>query len=96
MNTYLLSIYFLFIAALSQALLGGYALKCSLQRNQTTDRRRMWAALSIGTLLLALHHSHTLRLASQTGLYDFQQATLVMLAGLASCLAIWLLRRQPS
>lgn len=93
MNTYLLSLYFLFIAALSQALIGGFALKSSLQRDLPRERWRLWVALSIGTLLLALHHSYTLNLALQTGLYDFRQATLVMLAGLATSFVVWQLRR---
>ncbi len=93
MNTYLLSLYFLFVAALSQALIGGFALKSSLQRDLPRERWRLWVALSIGTLLLALHHSYTLNLALQTGLYDFRQATLVMLAGLAISFAVWQLRR---
>lgn len=93
MNTYLLSLYFLFVAALSQALIGGFALKSSLQRDLPRERWRLWVALSIGTLLLALHHSYTLNLALQTGLYDFRQAMLVMLAGLATSFAVWQLRR---
>ena len=40
MNTYLLSLYFLFIAALSQALIGGLALKSSLQRDLPRERWR--------------------------------------------------------
>jgi hypothetical protein len=94
MNTYLLSIYFLFAASLCQALIGGFALKSWLQRDQPSDRRRMWAAFSMGALLLALHHGHTLSLAAKTGLYDFSQATLALLGGLATTFAIWLLRRQ--
>jgi hypothetical protein len=93
MNTYLLSLYFLFVAALSQALIGGFALKSSLQSDLPRERWRLWVALSIGTLLLALHHSYTLNLALQTGLYDFRQAALVMLAGLATSFAVWQLRR---
>jgi hypothetical protein len=92
MNTYLLSVYLLFIAALSQALIGGFALKFALQRELPTWHWRMWVAFSIGALLLALHHSYTLNLALQTGLYDFRQATLVMLAGLATSVAVWQLR----
>ncbi|UCV22894.1 hypothetical protein [Ferribacterium limneticum] len=93
MNTYQLSLYFLFVAALSQALIGGLALKSALQRDLPSERWRLWVALSIGTLLLALHHSYTLNLALQTGLYDFRQATLVMLAGLATSFAVWQFRR---
>ncbi|PKO42854.1 MAG: hypothetical protein CVU31_14005 [Betaproteobacteria bacterium HGW-Betaproteobacteria-4] len=93
MNTYLLSLYFLFVASLSQALIGGFALKSSLARHLPSDRRRMWAAFSIGALLLALHHSYTLNLAAQTGLYDFSQATLALLAGLATSYAVWRLRQ---
>ena len=96
MNTYQLSLYFLFVAALSQATIGGFALKFSLQRDLPSERWRLWVALSVGTLLLALHHSYTLNLALQTGLYDFRQATLVMLAGLATSYAVWLLRRLKS
>jgi hypothetical protein len=93
MNTYYLTLYFLFTAALCHALIGGLTLKSSLQRNLPTGRRRMWAAFSIGALLLALHHSYTLNLAAQTGLYDFRQATLAMLGGLATTFAVWQLRR---
>jgi hypothetical protein len=94
MNTYLLSIYFLFTAALCQSLIGGFALKSSLQRDLPSDRRRMWIAFSIGALLLALHHSYTLHLAAKSGLYDFRQATLSLLCGFASAYAIWQLRKN--
>jgi len=93
MNTYYLSLYFLVIASLCQAMIGGLTLKSSLQRKLPTDRRRMWAAFSLGALLLALHHSYTLNLAAQTGLYDFSQATLALLGGLATTFAVWQLRR---
>ena len=93
MNTYYLSLYFLVIAALCQAVIGGLTLKSSLQRKLPTDRRRMWAAFSLGALLLALHHSYTLNLAAQTGLYDFSQATLALLGGLATTFAVWQLRQ---
>lgn len=93
MNTYLLSLYFLFVASLSQALAGGFALKSSLARHLPSNHRRMWAAFSIGALLLALHHSYTLNLAAKTGLYDFSQATLALLAGLATSYAVWRLRQ---
>lgn len=93
MNTYFLSIYFLFAAALCHALIGGFTLKSALQRGLSSQRRRMWAAFSIGALLLALHHGYTLNLAAQTGLYDFRQATLAMLGGLATTFAVWQLRR---
>jgi hypothetical protein len=96
MNAYLLSVYFLLIAALSQALIGGFALKFSLQRNLPTRQWRMWVAFGVGTLLLALHHSYTLNLALQTGLYDFRQAILVMLAALATSFAVWQLRPPKS
>jgi hypothetical protein len=96
MSTYTLSLYFLATAAICQALIGGFALKSTLQRDQPSNRRRMWAAFSIGALLLALNNSYTLNLAAQTGLYDFRQATLLMLGGLATAVALWLLRRQPS
>ena len=93
MNSYLLTIYFLLTAAVCQALIGAFALKSSMKRGLPTDRRRMWAAFSIGALLLALHHGYTLNLAAQTGLYDFRQATLAMLGALATTFAIWQIRR---
>jgi len=93
MNTYYLSLYFLVIASLCQAMIGGLTLKSSLQRKLPTDRRRMWAAFSLGALFLALHHSYTLNLAAQTGLYDFSQALLALLGGLATTFAVWQLRR---
>lgn len=93
MNSYFLSLYFLFTAALCQALIGGFALKSSLQRDLPAERRRMWVAFSIGALLLALHHGHTLNLAAKSGLYDFSQATLAMFGGLATTFAVWQLRR---
>lgn len=92
MNTYLLSIYFLFIAALSQAAIGALAFKFSLQRDLPAARWRMWVAFSIGALLLALHHGNTLHLAAKSGLYDFQQAVLALLAGLATSYVVWQLR----
>ena len=50
MNAYLLSVYFLLIAALSQALIGGFALKFSLQRDLPTRQWRMWVAFSVGCI----------------------------------------------
>ncbi len=93
MSPYLLSIYFLFVAALSHALAGVLALQSWALPGQTKPRRRMWLAFSLGTMLLALHHGDTLSLAAQTGLYDFRQATLAMLAGLLNVYAILQLRR---
>ncbi|AXS81291.1 hypothetical protein [Dechloromonas sp. HYN0024] len=94
MNTYLLSIVLLFAAALCQTLIGGFALKWSLQQQLPGNRRRMWIAFSIGALLLALHHSNTLSLAAKTGLYDFSQAVLALLGGLATAFAVYLLSCQ--
>lgn len=95
MNAYLLSIYFLFAAAACQSLTGALALKSWLAPEQSSARRHMWLAFSLGATLLALHHGYTLSLAAQTGLYDFRQATLAMLSGLFSLFAIIQLRRQP-
>ena len=96
MNSYLLSLFCLFLATLANLLVGGFALKFSLQRDLPTERWRMWIAFSIGTLFLALHHGRTLHLAAQTGLYDFRQAIVAMLGGLAIAYAMRQLRRlQP-
>ena len=94
MNPYLFSIYFLFAAAACQALAAALALQSWLARGQTSARRRMWAAFSLGAMLLTLHHGYTLSLAAQTGLYDFRQATLAMLSGMLTAFAIAQLRRQ--
>ena len=50
----------------------------------------------VGCLQRRLHHSYTLNLALQTGLYDFRQAILVMLAALATSFAVWQLRPPKS
>ena len=93
MSPYLLSIYFLFVATLSQTLAGVLALQSWGLPDQSKHRRRMWLAFSLGAGVLALHHGYTLSLAAQTGLYDFRQAALAMMAGLLNTYAIVLLRR---
>jgi len=93
MNTYYLSVYFLFTASLCEAVISGFTLKSALQSYLPTARRRMWAAFSVGAMLLALQYSCALSLAAQTGLYDFRQATLALLGALATTFAVWQLRR---
>ena len=51
------------------------------------------AGLSLAGLLFALHNGYALELAVRTGLYDFRQATLSMLAGLLAAFAVHRFRR---
>ncbi len=93
MNAYLLSIYFLLVATLCQSLAGFWAFLSWRQPGLPRSRRRTWLAFGLASVLLALHHGHTLSLATHTGLYDFRQAALAVLGGALYAYAVVLLRR---
>ncbi len=94
MNSFSLSIWSLIGAMLAQSIVSGLAIEGYLDRKLEIRRQRAWLAIAIGSTLLALHHGYTLSLAAQTGLYDFRQAILAMLAAALMAYAIVQLRRS--
>lgn len=94
MDAYTLNLVFLFVALLCQVLISGTSVECWLRRDLPRRQRTTWLALSLAGLLFALHHGYALELAVRTGLYDFRQATLTMLAGLLAAFAVHRFRQQ--
>lgn len=93
MDAYTLNLVFLFVALLCQVLISGTSVECWLRRDLPRPQRFTWQALSLAGLLFALHNGYALELAVRTGLYDFRQATLSMLAGLLAAFAVHRFRR---
>lgn len=94
MNSYTLTLAFLFVALLCQITISGTSLECWMRRDLRRDQRTTWLSLALAGLLFALHHGYALELAVRTGLYDFRQATLTMLAGLLAAYAVHRFRQQ--
>ena len=94
MDAYTLNLVFLFVALLCQVLISGTSVECWLRRDLPRPQRFAWLALSLAGLLFALHNGYALELAVRTGLYDFRQATLSMLAGLLAAFAVHRFRQQ--
>jgi hypothetical protein len=95
-NPYLLTLWSLAIALLAQSLVTGLAIELFIRKGLTSGVRRAWLALSIGSMLLALHHGYNLELALRTGLYDMRQAVLAGLVAVFFALGVWGLRRQQA
>ncbi|MCL2635594.1 MAG: hypothetical protein FWD50_03050 [Betaproteobacteria bacterium] len=93
MNGYTLTLWAWLAALGSQAFAAGLGIECALLADQPRARRRAWMALTIGSLLLALHHAYSLELALHTGLHDLRQAMLAALAGACFALAALVFRR---
>ncbi len=93
MDAYTLNLVFLFVALLCQVLISGTSVECWLRRDLPRQQRFTWLALSLAGLLFALHNGYALELAVRTGLYDFRQATLSMLASLLAAFAVHRFRR---
>ena len=96
MNPYTLTLWSLAIALLAQSLVTGLAIELFLRKGPVSCLRRAWLALSIGSMLLALHHGYNLELALRTGLYDMRQAVLAGLVAVFFALGVWGLRRQQA
>lgn len=94
MDAYTLNLVFLFVALICQVLISGTCLECWLRRDLPRPQRTTWLTMSLASLLFGLHHGYALELAARTGLYDFRQATLAMLAGLLAAFAVRRFRRQ--
>ena len=86
MNGYTLTLYALLAAFCAQAFAAAPGIRCCLRRDLPPARRQAGLALAGGSLLLALHHAHTLELAWRAGLYDLRQALLA--AAAAICFAL--------
>lgn len=96
MNSYSLTLLALNGAVLAQSLAAALAIRTYLRKNQPTTSSRSWLALTLGSLLLTLHHGYTLELALRTGLYDLPQSLLAFLVGILFALGVFGLRRQPA
>ena len=96
MNPYTLTLWSLAIALLAQSLVTGLAIELFLRKGPVSSLRRAWLALSISSMLLALHHGYNLELALRTGLYDMRQAVLAGLVAVFFALGVWGLRRQQA
>jgi len=94
MNAYTLALACGVTGLIAQAYAAGLATELFLRRESSRETRLLWISLAIGALLLALQHGYALELALRTGLYDFRQATLTMLAGLLAAFAVHRFRRQ--
>lgn len=95
MNAYTISLLALGIGLFGQSIAGGLAFERFLSRPSSTAQRRRWLAMTIGALLLGLHHGYTLELALKTGIYDLRQAILVGSAGLLYAYVVLGFSRQP-
>lgn len=93
MNGYTLTLWALSAALGAQALVAGLGIGCCLLPDQPPARRWAWMALTVGSLLLALHHAYTLQLTLHTGLHDPRQALLAAFAGACFALATFAFRR---
>lgn len=94
MNGYTLTLWALSAAFGTQIFAAGLSVECYLLPEQPRVRRRAWMALTIGSLLLALHHGYSLELALRTGLYDLSQAVLTAIAGTCLAFAVHVFGRQ--
>ena len=72
---------------------GDESAEIDVRRDLPRPQRFAWLALSLAGLLFALHNGYALEMAVRTGLYDFRQATLSMLAGLLAAFAVHRFRR---
>ena len=94
MNSYLVSIFALLLALMTQAGAAGLSMECYLRKDLPRAVSRTWLAMAIGSLLLALHHGYALELAVRTGLHDIRQAVLLALVGIFFGLGAYGFRRQ--
>lgn len=94
MNDYWLTVFCLFGALSSQALVAGTAVEIALRKSLPGSERKIWIALAIGGMLFALYHGYSLELALKVGLYDLRQAILALLAGALTALAVSGFRRR--
>lgn len=94
MNGYLLAIGLFVTGLLAQSYAAGLSIEMFLRREQARSERRMWLALAIASLLLALQHGYGLELALRTSLYDLRQAMLGGGAALLYALVVFRLRRE--
>lgn len=96
MSAYSLTLLALTGAVLTQLLAAALASGPCLRSNQSAGQSRSWLALTLGSLLLTLHHGYTLELALRTGLYDLPQSVLAALVGMLFALGVFGLRPQAT
>ena len=94
MSSYTLTVFALAVALIAQAVAAGLATEGFLHKDYPSPVRRSWLALTIGSLLLVLHHGYALELAMSTGLHDPREAALAGVASLLVALAVYGLRRS--
>lgn len=96
MNTYLIAVVALLLAAIAQTSALWIGTELFLRKGQSSARRRGWLAVTLATALLALQHGYTLEFTLRTGLYDLRQAILAALVGLLLALGLYALSRPPA
>lgn len=84
----------LIVALAGQAVAGGIAFERSLRQWGSSNSRRLWLAVACASLLLAVHHGHSLELALRSGLFDLGQALLSGAAGVLYGIAVTGLSRR--
>ncbi len=94
MNEYAISLLALGIALVGQSVASGLAFERLFHRSPDTAKRKLWLAVAIASLLLGMHHGHTIELALKTGIYDFRQALLAGGSGLLYAYAIAVFSRR--
>ena len=87
MSAYSLALGFWLGALIAQLLVCRLSLEVALRRQAPTRARRLGVAFATASLLLALAHGHALELALHTGIFDFRQSLLSLLAALLQWLA---------
>jgi hypothetical protein len=94
MNAYTISLFALVLGLLGQSVVSGMAFERCFHRAPALGSRALWLAIAIGSLLLGLHHGHSIELALKTGLYDLRQASLAGGAGLLYAYAMLAFSRR--
>jgi len=94
MSAYVMSLWALALALISQSLATGWATEVFVRKDLAAGFRRSWMVMAVAAMLLALFHGYTLELALRTGLYDLRQALLGSLISVLFALGIYGFRRQ--
>lgn len=94
MSAYVMSLWALALALISQSLATGWAIEVLFRKNLAASLRRSWMVMAVAAMLLALYHGYTLELALRTGLYDLRQALLGCMVSVLFALGLFGFRRQ--
>ena len=94
MSAYVMSLWALALALISQSLATGWATEVFVRKDLAAGLRRSWMVMAVAAMLLALFHGYTLELALRTGLYDLRQALISALAAVLLAYAVNQFRRR--